>query len=104
MAYSTIDVSTKSSSKSKTKNVVVLIRLGKRLKYKNPLPSKLVRFLEDPAVRKAGVNARGDAQKLRRDFKVRVNGVVELDALAKAKNVVSGDGRSSGKSVSGKEQ
>ena len=103
MAYSTIDVSTK-SSKSKTKNVVVLIRLGKRLKYKNPLPSKLVRFLEDPAVRKAGVNARGDAQKLRRDFKVRVNGVVELDALAKAKNVVSGDGRSSGKSVSGKEQ
>jgi hypothetical protein len=30
--------------------------------------------------------------------------VVELDALAKAKNVVSGDGRSSGKSVSGKEQ
>ena len=104
MAYSTIDVSTKSSSKSKTKNVVVLIRLGKRLKYKNPLPSKLVRFLEDPAVRKAGVNARGDAQKLRRDFKVRVNGVVELDALAKAKNVASGDGRSSGKSVSGKEQ
>ena len=103
MAYSTTDVSTK-SSKSKTKNVVVLIRLGKRLKYKNPLPSKLVRFLEDPAVRKAGVNARGDAQKLRRDFKVRVNGVVELDALAKAKNVVSGDGRSSGKSVSGKEQ
>ena len=103
MAYSTIGVSTK-SSKSKTKNVVVLIRLGKRLKYKNPLPSKLVRFLEDPAVRKAGVNARGDAQKLRRDFKVRVNGVVELDALAKAKNVVSGDGRSSGKSVSGKEQ
>ena len=102
MAYSTIDVSTKPSSKSK--NVVVLIRLGKRLKYKNPLPSKLVRFLEDPAVRKAGVNARGDAQKLRRDFKVRVNGVVELDALAKAKNVVSGDGRSSGKSVSGKEQ
>ena len=95
MAYSTVDVSTK-SSKSKTKNVVVLIRLGKRLKYKNPLPSKLVRFLEDPAVRKAGVNARGDAQKLRRDFKVRVNGVVELDALAKAKNVVSGDGRSSG--------
>ena len=50
---------------------VVLIRLGKRLKCKNPLPSKLVRFLEDPAVRKAGVNARGDAQKLRRDFKVR---------------------------------
>ena len=103
MAYSTTDVSTKSSS-SKSKNVVVLIRLGKRLKYKNPLPSKLVRFLEDPAVRKAGVNARGDAQKLRRDFKVRVNGVVELDALAKAKNVVSGDGSSSGKSVSGKEQ
>ena len=102
LAYSTTDVSTKSSSKSK--NVVVLIRLGKRLKCKNPLPSKLVRFLEDPAVRKAGVNARGDAQKLRRDFKVRVNGVVELDALAKAKNVVSGDGRSSGKSVSGKEQ
>jgi len=33
-----------------------------------------------------------------------VNGVVELDALAKAKNVASGDGRSSGKSVSGKEQ
>ena len=53
MAYSTTDVSTKSSS-SKSKNVVVLIRLGKRLKYKNPLPSKLVRFLEDPAVRKAG--------------------------------------------------
>ena len=103
MAYSTTDVSTKSSS-SKSKNVVVLIRLGKRLKYKNPLPSKLVRFLEDPAVRKAGVNARGDAQKLRRDFKVRVNGVVELDALAKAKNVASGDGSSSGKSVSGKEQ
>ena len=102
LAYLTTDVSTKSSSKSK--NVVVLIRLGKRLKCKNPLPSKLVRFLEDPAVRKAGVNARGDAQKLRRDFKVRVNGVVELDALAKAKNVVSGDGRSSGKSVSGKEQ
>ena len=75
MAYSTTDVSTKSTS-SKTKNVVVLILLGKRLKYKNPLPSKLVRFLEDPAVRKAGVNARGDAQKLRRDFKVRVNGVV----------------------------
>ena len=103
MAYSTTDVSTKSSS-SKSKNVVVLIRLGKRLKYKNPLPSKLVRFLEDPAVRKAGVNGRGDAQKLRRDFKVRVNGVVELDALAKAKNVASGDGSSSGKSVSGKEQ
>jgi len=102
LAYSTTDVSTKSSSKSK--NVVVLIRLGKRLKCKNPLPSKLVRFLEDPAVRKAGVNARGDAQKLRRDFKVRVNGVVELDALAKAKNVASGDGRSNGKSVSGKEQ
>ena len=102
LAYLTTDVSTKSSSK--TKNVVVLIRLGKRLKCKNPLPSKLVRFLEDPAVRKAGVNARGDAQKLRRDFKVRVNGVVELDALAKAKNVASGDGRSNGKSVSGKEQ
>ena len=33
-----------------------------------------------------------------------MNGVVELDALAKAKNVVSGDVRSSGKSVSGKEQ
>jgi len=102
MAYSTSDVS---KSSSETKNVVVvLIRLGKRLKYKNPLPSKLVRFLEDPAVMKAGVNARGDAQKLRRDFKVSVNGVVELDALAKAKNVASGDGRSSGKSVSGKEQ
>ena len=43
MAYSTIDVSTK-SSKSKTKNVVVLIRLGKRLKYKNPLPSKPVSY------------------------------------------------------------
>ena len=73
----------------KTKKVVALIRLGKRLKQKNPLPSKLVRFLEDPSVLKAGVNARGDAQKLNRDFKVRMNGVVELDALAKAKNVTS---------------
>ncbi len=65
--------------------VVVIIRLAKRLGRANPLPTKLVRFLEDPTVRKAGVNARGDARKLMRDFNVLVNGVVELDALAKAK-------------------
>ena len=73
------------TTKKKTHCVVVIIRLAKRLGRANPLPTKLVRFLEDPTVRKAGVNARGDARKLMRDFNVLVNGVVELDALAKAK-------------------
>ena len=76
---------TTKKKKKKTHCVVVIIRLAKRLGRANPLPTKLVRFLEDPTVRKAGVNARGDARKLMRDFNVLVNGVVELDALAKAK-------------------
>ena len=76
---------TTTTKKKKTHCVVVIIRLAKRLGRANPLPTKLVRFLEDPTVRKAGVNARGDARKLMRDFNVLVNGVVELDALAKAK-------------------
>ena len=76
---------TTTKKKKKTHCVVVIIRLAKRLGRANPLPTKLVRFLEDPTVRKAGVNARGDARKLMRDFNVLVNGVVELDALAKAK-------------------
>ena len=76
---------TTTTTKKKTHCVVVIIRLAKRLGRANPLPTKLVRFLEDPTVRKAGVNARGDARKLMRDFNVLGNGVVELDALAKAK-------------------
>ena len=79
------DETTTTKKKKKTHCVVVIIRLAKRLGRANPLPTKLVRFLEDPTVRKAGVNARGDARKLMRDFNVLVNGVVELDALAKAK-------------------
>ena len=79
------DETTTTTTTKKKHFVVVIIRLAKRLGRANPLPTKLVRFLEDPTVRKAGVNARGDARKLMRDFNVLVNGVVELDALAKAK-------------------
>jgi len=61
----------------------VLIRLNK-LKDFRPT-RKLIEFVEDEQVLKCGVNVRGDAQKLMRDFKVQMVGVCELDSLAKAK-------------------
>ena len=39
-------------------------------------------LLEDPTVAKTGVNARGDAHKVMRDFRIAVAGVVELRDLA----------------------
>jgi hypothetical protein len=41
-------------------------------------------FLEDPTIRKVGVQIRGDAHKMTRDFGVRVGGVSELRDLARA--------------------
>ncbi|KAJ3280784.1 hypothetical protein HK104_000404 [Borealophlyctis nickersoniae] len=47
-------------------------------------PPSLKSFLEDPLCRKAGVNIRGDARKLLRDYEVQMAGMVDLSSLAKA--------------------
>ena len=39
-------------------------------------------FLEDPSIKKVGVQARGDAHKITRDFAFHVAGVIELKAHA----------------------
>ena len=46
---------------------------------KSGMPNSLRRLMDDVSVAKAGLNARGDAQKMHRDFGVLVRGVVELN-------------------------
>lgn len=51
---------------------------------KGKLPPALKDLLETRAVKKVGLNIRGDSQKLQRDFGIRLGGTVELLDLAKA--------------------
>ncbi|OZJ06984.1 hypothetical protein BZG36_00261 [Bifiguratus adelaidae] len=46
-------------------------------------PPSLTRFLEDTSILKAGLNIRGDAAKLYRDYRVQLAGAIELSDLAK---------------------
>ncbi|KAJ3252532.1 Exonuclease 3'-5' domain-containing protein 2 [Chytriomyces hyalinus] len=51
--------------------------------FESPLPKALSDYLEDASVKKVGMNIRGDAAKLNRDFGISMRGYIELSQLAK---------------------
>lgn len=55
-------------------------------KYLIVMPKRLVEFLENPYLLKAGVNIRSDGLKLHRDFGIVTNGLLELSTLAQERN------------------
>lgn len=48
---------------------------------------ELATVLGDPGIKKVGVNAECDAKRLARDFKVDVNGIIDLQELVQHKDL-----------------
>lgn len=53
-----------------------------------PLPAPLKALLESPHIRKIGLNIGADAAKLKKDFKVKLQGTVDLADLAHERGVI----------------
>ncbi|KAJ3240747.1 Exonuclease 3'-5' domain-containing protein 2 [Chytriomyces hyalinus] len=51
--------------------------------FRKPLPKVLSDYLENAQIKKVGMNIRGDAAKLNRDFGISLGGYIELSQLAK---------------------
>ena len=71
-----------------SKNIAVIFHLPSCCPQdwwkKGKLPPALKHLLETQGVKKVGLNIRGDATKLQRDFGIRLGGIVELQDLAKS--------------------
>ncbi|KAJ3398307.1 hypothetical protein HDU80_009055, partial [Chytriomyces hyalinus] len=52
-------------------------------RFQKPLPKVLIDYLENAQIKKVGMNIRGDAAKLNRDFGISLGGYIELSQLAK---------------------
>ncbi|CAG8574228.1 11020_t:CDS:2 [Paraglomus occultum] len=50
-------------------------------------PTGLQKLLNDPNILKVGVNARGDAKWLKESYGIEMNGIVDLDRMAKEKGI-----------------
>ncbi|CAO3678389.1 unnamed protein product [Umbelopsis vinacea] len=61
---------------------ILLIQISRMAVF----PQELKGLLQSRKILKAGVNIRGDALKLYRDFRILTNGLVELGTLARATN------------------
>ncbi|KAK4054482.1 hypothetical protein OIV83_000976 [Microbotryomycetes sp. JL201] len=60
-------------------DTILLVHLSKMKKF----PESVKRLMEDPTAVKCGVQIGGDAQKLRRDWGIRSQGLLELSTVAK---------------------
>lgn len=75
-------------------HLVVLCQIS-AMYYK--IPPRLLAILNDPNTCKIGVNVRGDALKLQRDFGHSIRGFLDLSHLARAVDPISsGPGKSVG--------
>jgi hypothetical protein len=72
-----------------SQDVCLLFQINRIINVtRRPFPPRLKAFLEDPSHLKLGVGAKRDAKDLDRVFKLKCDGVVDLEVMALEKNVL----------------
>lgn len=72
-----------------SQDVCLLFQINRIINItRSPFPPRLKAFLEDPSHLKLGVGAKRDAKDLDRIFKLKCDGVVDLEVMALEKNVL----------------
>ncbi|KAG0284512.1 hypothetical protein BGZ96_011125, partial [Linnemannia gamsii] len=72
-----------------SQDVCLLFQINRIINVtRKPFPPRLKAFLEDPSHLKLGVGAKRDAKDLDRIFKLKCDGVVDLEVMALEKNVL----------------